>query len=218
MLVHWFRTEHGVCDASEDTNDDDHADRVLEAQALEEFEKFVRLELATQVLEHCGTVEFTYIQAVLAGSPFVWHMFDILPTATSLPLDIILWYLVEYIGDVLLILPAAYGLICKAEFLAERATKGTKPCSISRCMCTFFWTVIVSDIVVAIVYLPSLMLNETYANKLPYVCFMTFVAILNLILYSKSWACMPQKIWQCIRGSNRDHGSVTTASGTSATD
>jgi len=72
------------------------------------------------------------------SSPFLWHMFDIILAVTFLPLDITIWYLMEYLFVVTLISPATYGLTLRAEFLADRATKGLQTLSISKCICTFF--------------------------------------------------------------------------------
>jgi len=53
MRLRRIRTKHPVGDASDD---------LLEAQALQMLETFVRQKLAAQVLEHCGIVGLTHTQ------------------------------------------------------------------------------------------------------------------------------------------------------------
>lgn len=152
--------------------------REPQRQVLNQFEQFVRTELACQILATAGAWELSYRHLIFMFSPIWWYMFDMIPAAWSIPLESFMSLQVFYASMALLVLPVWYGLLSKVLHILDASPR---PGYVLKAFCRAIFPV---PLIGVCLIMPVLLLRHS-TSKLPYIFFLLCMVPLNVLLFKR---------------------------------
>jgi len=167
---------------------------VLQAAALDTFDRLVHNELASDLLRECGRNALKYHQILYAAAPWFWFSCDLIPAViSSEEADILVWALIEKCVDAALVLPAFFGLLYQGLMvLQKRSLKGPIPLS---------FHLIVPCVILSLTWAPCKLLNGWIKQRLPFIIFSGWLVLLNIGMFSNLYCrCVAEVV--CKRSSS----------------